>query len=428
MNILYINPYTPIPDNLAILHPPLGIGYLTTALKKAGHKVSFIDMPIIDGDKFDALTKQLGREQFGLIGITCVTITYAIAIKIAKFVKQLYPNIPIAMGGPHVTFTAKETLERFSCVDFIIMHDGEEASVQLVEALENNDASFSKICGLAYRDATGKIYVNKLNNPTMDLDVYGFPDRTIFDIPYYLNRDYETVIMTSRGCPNRCAFCSTSVMGRVCRFHSIEHVIDEIKLVLELGFQSVFFGDDTFPADKQRTFNLCNEIIKRGLKFDWTCNMRVIDVEPHLIKLMHQAGMYRTFIGYESFDEETLTRFKKGSNVDMQIKAAEILRAEGVELHSSMIVGGANDTEDSVIRNVEFLRSVIRPTIATFNTIELRPGTDAYLHPEKYGYHISNKYWYENLDCINGIHVRTDNLSEIDIRRLCAKCYEKFYS
>lgn len=419
----------PIDDQLTIRHPPLGIGFLSTALKAAGHSVYFIDLPMIPIEKrMNVIHEYLEKLTDVVIGITCVTQSYSVALSIAEYIKINWPSISVIMGGPHVTFTAYETLSRHKQIDYVIMHDGEEATVKLVNAIEERKSDLHSINGLAYRNEHNEIIIVPCRSPEMNLDIYGYPDRSIFDIPRYLENDYETVIMTSRGCPNRCGFCSSSVMGRTYRTNSIEHVLQEIQSVLDMGFQSVFFGDDTFAADVNRIIQLCDAIISSSIKFDWTCNMRVRDVEPKLIEKMHKAGMYRTFIGYESFDETVLTQFRKGSNFKMQVEAAQILHEYGVELHSSMIVGCQNDTWDSVLKNVDFLRDIIRPTIATFNTIEIRPGTDVFLNPEKYGYYVADRFWYEKPNCTESIHVCTDNLSEQDIRNLCAAAYSRFYS
>lgn len=428
MHVVLINPYMPIEDSLTILHPPLGLAYISTWVKKFGHTVEFLDLPIIEPKtRKSVIEKAVLQNSKVLVGITCVTITYSIAIEIANFIKAIDATIPICVGGPHVTFTAIETLERFPCFDFVFRYDTEQEFAKLVNIMEEGTSDYSLVNNLTYRKGE-QIVSNPDMPPILNLDDLGFPDRTIFNIDRYLSNDYETVIMTARGCPNKCAFCSTSAMGRRYRSNTVAHIISEIEEVLGLGFKSVFFGDDTFPADRNKIISLCDEIISRNIKFEWTCNMRVLDVERNLIRKMKAAGMYRTFIGYESFDNDTLKSFKKGSNLDMQIRAAEILREEGVELHSSMIIGCASDTREMVLRNVDFLKEQIRPTLATFNTIELRPGTLAYQNPEQFGYIMEDKYWYEKSGCIDSIHVRTVNLTANDIRTLCFECYKRFYT
>ena len=428
MNIVFINPYMPIDDKLTILHPPLGFGFLSTALKKKGNNVCLLDLPLIlPAERMQVIDDCLRKNEGGIVGFTCVTQTYAIALKLAEYIKEKFPPFYILFGGSHVTFTAKETIERFGFVDYVLTYESEYTIVELTEFLKVKKGSIDEIQGLVYRDTSGKACQTKNRLAETDIDLFGFPDREIFDMKHYLKCDYETVVMTAKGCPNRCAFCSSCLIGQKHRVNSINHVIKELKMVLGMGFRSVFFGDDTFPADRERTIKLCDEIIRQKIRFEWTCNMRVIDVEEELIKKMRSAGMYRTFIGFESFDDKTLKQLGKGSSLEKQIMASKILKKEGVELHASMIVGCASDTIESIKNNVCFLRDIIRPTIATFNTIELRPGTEAYKYPEKYGFFMKNPFWYERTDCVNDIHVSTANLTAAEIRLLCAKSYEWFY-
>ena len=118
---------------------------------------------------------------------------------------------------------------------------------------------------------------------------------------------------------------------------------------------------------------------------------------------------------------------KKGSNIDMEIRAAKILNNLEIELHASMIVGCANQCKSDIISNTKFLKEVIQPTIATFNTIELRPGTDIYNNPKKYGFFMDNSYWYEDPLCAEKIHAKTKYLNEQEIRDVCFECYTIFY-
>lgn len=429
MHVIFINPSSPINDKLTIRHPPLGIGYMSTQLKKYGHQVTLIDMPMLDNPEKE-LHQQLSKVTTkAIVGITCVSQTYAISLLIAKNIKKLYSNFKIVLGGPHVTFTAHETLERHNYIDYVIRFEAEYAICKLVEVMSASPFNIRKIAeveNLVFR-VNDKIIINELGNCIMNLDSVGYPDRDIFDTQKYLRNDYETVMMTARGCVNNCSFCSTTKMGRLYRCHSVKHVIEEIKKCCDLGFKSFFIADDTFPADKDRTIKICEAILSKNIKVNWTCNMRVKDVDVKLLSKMKEAGMYRAFVGFETFDNVALKHMKKGSNIEMAIKASEVFNQLGVELHASMIVGCANQNKRKILNNVEFLKNTIKPTIATFNTIELRPGTDIYKKPEEYGYWMDNPYWYEDPYCTEQIHVRTKYLKEKEIREICYECYSIFY-
>jgi radical SAM superfamily enzyme YgiQ (UPF0313 family) len=259
----------------------------------------------------------------------------------------------------------------------------------------------------------------------MDLDRYGFPDRSLFDMRRYLEYDYETVIMTARGCPSRCTFCSTTIAGRAARWNSPEHVVDEMEEVIGLGFSSIFFGDDTFSGDPRRAIEICAEIERRGVSIPWTSNMRAQDARPQVLEAMVRAGAYRVFVGFESVRETTLRLVKKGTSPARLYKTARRIMAAGLELHASFIVGAPGDTHDSLAATLDFIR-LVNPTVATFNVMEPRPGTDVFAQPAHYGLEILDRYWYETTGWLTMPVCRTESLTAEEIREWVSRCYDEF--
>jgi anaerobic magnesium-protoporphyrin IX monomethyl ester cyclase len=284
-----------------------------------------------------------------------------------------------------------------------------------------------RVAGLAFRGDSGAVVETPVAPPVRDLDTLGHPDRSIFDMDAYLRNDYETVVMTSRGCPSHCAFCSTSLAGRTYRWNSPDHVVDEIEEVLDLGFESIFFGDDTFAGNSKRLTAICDEIVARGLKFTWTCNMRAQDARPRLLEAMRTAGAYRVFVGFESIQAETLKLVRKGSMPEQMVDKARLIQEAGLELHSSFIVGAPGDTHESLRATLDYIRA-LNPTIATFNSMEPRPGTDLYANPEAYGIEMPDPYWYETTAWTHGPVCSTRDLSSREIRDWVDRCYTEFCS
>jgi radical SAM superfamily enzyme YgiQ (UPF0313 family) len=243
----------------------------------------------------------------------------------------------------------------------------------------------------------------------------------------YLAYDYETVVMTARGCPSRCTFCSTTIAGRTARWNSPRHVVDEIETVIGLGFSSIFFGDDTFSGDPGRAIAICHEINRRGINIPWTSNMRAQDARPQVLKAMTEAGAYRVFVGFESIQEKTLRLVKKGTSPARLYKTAARIIAAGLELHASFIVGAPGDTPESLGATLDFIR-LVNPTVATFNVMEPRPGTDVYRNPEKYGITIPDPFWYETTSWLNLPVAHTQAMSQEEIRDWVSRCYDEFCS
>lgn len=426
MRILFVNPHYPAAPATFLLHPPLGYGYLAAHLKREGHDVQHVDLPLTNNHPCGVLA---ALEAFApdMVAVTSVAQSYTQALEVAATVKAARPGCAVVFGGPHVTFVAAQCLRRHTTVDFVLKFDGENSLVELCHALDAGASALRRVAGLVFREESGTVVETSVAPPVRNLDTLGHPDRSIFDMEWYLRNDYETVVMTSRGCPGRCAFCSTSLAGRVYRWNNSGHVVDEIEQVLALGFESVFFGDDTFAGNSKRLMVICEEIIARDFRFAWTCNMRAQDARPRLLEAMRSAGAYRVFVGFESIRSDTLRLVRKGLLPEQMLAKARLIQEMGLELHASFIVGAPGDTHESLRATLDYIRA-LNPTIATFNTMEPRPGTDIYAHPEAYGIEMPDPYWYETTDWMRRPVCSTRNLSSTEIKDWVQRCYTEFCS
>jgi len=335
----------------------------------------------------------------------------------------------VVFGGPHATFVADECLRRHPSVDYVLLYDAEQSIVALCAAISQGHEApdaLANVPGLCYRRGAGA-HRTVPEPPRTDLDALGRPDRSIFDLEPYLAYDYETVVMTARGCPSRCTFCSTTLAGRRARWNSPGHVCDELEEVLELGFSSVFFGDDTFSGSGKRAIAISEEMVRRGIDVPWTSNMRALDAKPAVLEAMRAAGAYRVFMGFESIQKHTLKLVKKGMNAERLLAKAELVKDAGLELHASFIVGAPGDTHDTLSATLDYIR-LLDPTIATFNVMEPRPGTDVFAHPDRYGLTIPDRYWYETTSWLAMPVCHTETLSQQCIREWVDRCYREFCS
>ncbi len=424
MKILFVNPHYPHDPYTLLLHPPLCYAYMTTHLKAAGHDVRHADLPFL-GNTVSALGPVIDDFQPEIVGVTSVAQSYAQALEIARAVKESNRSPLVVFGGPHVTFIADECLSRHPAVDFVLAYDSEESMVDLCAALAGG--RLDRVPGLHYRDEDGEPVSTTATGPIMDLDVLGRPDRSIFDLRPYLDYDYETVVMTARGCPSHCTFCSTTIAGRRARWNGPAHVCEELEEVLGYGFSSVFFGDDTFSGNPTRAIAICDEIRLRGLELPWTSNMRAQDARPKVLEAMREAGAYRVFMGFESIQKATLRLVKKGATPERMIEKARMVKEAGLELHASFIVGAPGDTDETLAATMDYIR-LLNPTVATFNVMEPRPGTDVYRNPQRYGIAIPEPYWYETDSWLDLPVCRNEALSQEEIRYWVNRCYFEFCS
>lgn len=428
LKVLFVNPHYPHDPHTLLLHPPLCYGYMARHLKAAGHDVRHVDLPFLGNDPA-ALAPALDEYRPDLVGITSVAQSYSQALELARLVKESRWAPPVVFGGPHVTFIAAECLRRHPAVDYVLLYDAERSIVELCDALAagGGEEDIRQVSGLSYRTEDGTIGVTAPAPPLMELDELGLPDRSIFDLKSYVDYDYETVVMTARGCPSRCTFCSTTIAGRKARWNSPAHVCDELEEVVGHGFRSVFFGDDTFSGDPKRAVAICDEIKARGIAIPWTSNMRAQDARPPVLEAMREAGAYRVFMGFESIQKATLRLVKKGATPERMVEKARLVMDAGLELHASFIVGAPGDTDETLAATLDYIR-LLNPTVATFNVMEPRPGTDVFHNPQRYGITIPDPYWYESSSWLDLPVCRNEQLSQEQIRDWVDRCYLEFCS
>jgi anaerobic magnesium-protoporphyrin IX monomethyl ester cyclase len=422
LKITLINPRIPL-ENI-ILHPPLGIGYIAMMLKKSNHDVNIIDMPILNLS-YDDLKKEIAKQKPDLIGISTMTKTFAEGVMAADACKEVYPKVPVVMGGPHVTFKPEETLERQKSIDIIVIYEGEYTMPELAEAIEKNK-NLDDIEGIAFRK-NRKIFKTKIREPIKNLDALPYPNRNLFPIKLYMEKDDETTLITARGCPYRCKFCSTTIMGRYLRLRSIENVMPEVDHVLSLGFKSIFISDDTFTYNKERVIKMCKEFIRNKFDFRWTCNMRIDNAWEDMLKWMKKAGCYRVFIGAESSATSVLENINKKITQNQTIDSVKKIQKAGIEVHASFALGMPGETPETIRQTVNFAKK-LKPGMISFNILTPYPGTEIYEQPEKNGIIMPDKLWYEKRNWPYNLITGTKRITPQRLRKLVKEAYISYCS
>jgi anaerobic magnesium-protoporphyrin IX monomethyl ester cyclase len=271
--------------------------------------------------------------------------------------------------------------------------------LEIVEAKKRKE-DFSKIKGLAFKRHLKNIMDNpEANNDDVvitpprelisNLDSLPFPARDFFDNEAY-KRYYKrkfgyttTSIMSSRGCPFSCDFCSKPVFGNVFRARSARNVAYEIEDVLSYGYDRVFFQDDCFTLDQQRVNEICNEIIRRKLKLNWECLSRVDNVDYGESSKMKEAGCSRIFFGIESGNNEVLQNIiKKQFTAEQAKKAVETAASAGIKTGAFFILGYPGETNETILQTIHFASSLPLDYLS-FTLPYPIPGTGLYRRVEK---------------------------------------------
>ena len=422
MNILLVSPagsdiYAKVKSQL----PPLGLGYIAAVVREEGHDVKIVDLGL---DK-KALTGSL-IDGSDVVGISADTTRYPEAVEIAKRVKD--SGKIVVMGGYHVSFLDKEALDT-GVVDFIVRGEGEYIFLELIKTLEEQ-GDLHKVKGISWLD-NGEYVRNAEALPPKDLDLMPMPARDLMSITEYANKMDGmpfTNLVTSRGCPFNCYFCSSSKFGGLAwRFRSAKSVADEIEFLYHTyGYKSFSIMDDNFTLSPKRVFDFADEVEARGLTdIKWWCFSR-IDIllrNEDMVKRMAEVGAYMIFLGLESSNEEVLDAYNKNIGNDDQQKAVELLRKYGIEIHGSYIIGDIHETEEMINNTINWARKVNART-TQFSILTPYPGTALYEDISR-----ENRFLHKKWELYDALHptIKLDNLKPEQVSKLLIKAYKKVY-
>lgn len=379
MRILFINAPSVFPVSPL---PPLGVGFLASILEEKGCEVRIIDLQV----ETRSLEEEIRTFEPLCVGITSVTSTYPSAIKIASAIKSFW-NGPLIMGGHHVSFRDREALET-GVVDVVARGEAEMTIWDLVRALDGQ-IPLGKVKGISY---TEQGHLKKTPDAPLveTLDELPWPARHLLPMKEYRKAVDVTQVLMSRGCPYACLFCSCTQMTRhTYRVRSPDDVAREIAHIKdEYYFEKIAFFDDFFTYDREIVLALCSHL--QDIHVSWSCATRVDFLDADLLQAMKNAGCFRIFVGAESGNQEVLNKLSKGTRLDNLKEIALYTKELGIELIPSFIIGLPWDTEENILKTIEFSHSLnIGPV--WFLPMTPFPGTPFYDNAEKYGIEIVEK-------------------------------------
>ncbi len=302
-----------------------------------------------------------------VVGISCFTFNRHACVKLAKVVKEVNKEINVVFGGPHSSVMYSQLLQNYEDIDIIVLNEGEITFLELINNLKNNK-SLENVSGIIYRK-NGNITNNGFRKPLENLD----------ELPIPANYFRYKRIITSRGCPGRCIFCDTPYLwGQKIRLRSANNVVNELEILnRKYGISSFIMSDDTFTFNKNRTIEICKEIIKRNLKITWDCRSRVNLICEERLRWMKKAGCTSVSYGVESGSQKILNNLKKGITTEQIKKAAFLTKKFGLNLNYFIIVGSPGETDDTIRETMRVIEETKPTSIFTF-IMQLTPGTEIY--------------------------------------------------
>jgi anaerobic magnesium-protoporphyrin IX monomethyl ester cyclase len=374
--------------------PPLSLTYLASVLIQEGIEVKILDFLVTQYHP-RKLKRELEEYRPQLVGATCVTLNYPIARRILKTCKAFDPRIFTAIGGPHVTFALEETLLQSPWIDAIVIGEGERTLVQLARAVEEGKG-IHHVPGIAFAD--GGLVVNTPPQARIeDLDQLPLPARELLPMARYRALGTPCTVITSRGCPFSCTFCSGRRMfGPKVRFRSPGFVVDEIeRLQRDFGLAKINIVDDTFTVNHKHAQAVCEEMLRRNLKTKWSVFARVDTISEDLAQLMKQAGCEWMLFGVESADEEILKTIRKGFTINEVQSAVKIAAEAGINVFNSFILGLPGESRDTAQKSLAFGDELCQKYGAKygFHMLSPLPGTEIYERAKDYGIRILSRNW-----------------------------------
>ncbi|MCX7913591.1 MAG: B12-binding domain-containing radical SAM protein [Thermodesulfovibrionales bacterium] len=345
--------------------PRLGAVLLSTLLKQKGYYVRVFIEDISEPDWFFI-------ENSDVVCISTITSTALRAYQLAERFKK--NGSIIILGGIHPTFLPEEAIEH---ADYVIRGEGEQSLLQLMDYIQKGSPSITSILGLTYKDKNGRIIHNPTSPYIEDLNSLPEPD---FSLIHNWKASYFYPISTSRGCPFNCKFCSVIEMfGRKYRYKSVESTIKEIRNILNPKQKTkIFFVDDNFTANKERTKKILKGILSEKLNISWSAQTRVdIAKDDELLRLMVESGCDTLHIGFESINPRTLEAFDKKQTIDENIKCVKKLKEYSLKIHGMFILGADTDDVETIKRTLEFANNLRIDTVQ-FLMLTPLPGTIIY--------------------------------------------------
>ncbi|MBE9516112.1 MAG: radical SAM protein [Proteobacteria bacterium] len=381
--------------------PPIGLSYIATATRRAGHDVMFLDLLINDKA---SLQQAIAEFEPDVIGMSVRNIDNLVHQRVKSHIDVLaqqireikeHSDVPLVLGGPAISILGTRVLDHLDA-DYCVVGEGEISFPLLLKCLENKK-DVSHIPGLCYRNKIGL----QSNPPQVQKQFADSGMAQWINWPKYQQRGATWSIQSKRGCPLSCSYCTySSVEGCGIRKRNPVDVVDEIEYVANTIKPRCFeFVDSTFNLPPSHTVEICEEIIRRGLKIRLTAmGVNPLGITKELLELMKRAGFNSMMITPESASDIVLERMKKGFAADEVYRSAELAKKSGIPSMWYFMLGAPGETRATVEETMRFVESMLphKGFLSMFTTgIRVLPGTELARDSIEEGYFSADEDFWE---------------------------------
>lgn len=341
--------------NVTGTYPPLALAYLAATVREGGYRPV-----IVDGEAplrpLSSVMREIPPDTV-LIGVSTTTLAWPAVRQAAAVLKKSFPGVPVVVGGPHVTAFPEETL-RYSEFDVGVIGDGEHSLMELLSRAEAG-RSLAGVPGTVYRE-NNAIQVDQQVCWVERLDDLPMPALDLLPLHRYRSvvvKSPFVTMLTSRGCPYKCSFCSQIYMGDKFRFHSADRIIAEMERAERaFGAKEIVMFDETFGANRRVAHEVFEEMQRRKFGFRWNARTRIDLLSDELLLAMRKSGCYMLHLGIESGTPRILEKMRKGITLEQVERVVRSAHRMGFRLHGYFMLGYPGETREEIEATVKLSR------------------------------------------------------------------------
>ena len=330
--------------------PNLSLCYLAALLEREGHAVAIVDSNALGLSIHDTI-RQVEGFLPDVVGFNILTESFHDTLGWIKPIKEAL-RVPVVVGGFHIKLYPRETMTH-RCIDYAVIGPGWKTLPELLAAIEDGARHIDRVKGIAYREDGDVVFTKPRQDPTT-LDDVPFPARHLLPNEHYttiLTRHWPiTVMLTGVGCPFRCLYCDMTGFSQL---RDPMNVVDEMEeCVKRFGFREIFVQDETFTVDRRRVVTICEEILRRGLKFDFAIRTRPDCVNKETLTMLKAAGCVRVNYGFEAADNEVARRIKRNIPIETMHDAVRWAKEAGLTTLGFFLLGCPGETVETIKKNI----------------------------------------------------------------------------
>jgi radical SAM superfamily enzyme YgiQ (UPF0313 family) len=358
---------------------PIGLGYIATAVKRAGFDLEILDLDLlrnISSEETEALIANISCDAV-LTG--CLVNGYS-KMKDLFYMIRRYHDVPIIVGNS-VGSSIPEIILNKTEADIVVFEEGDVTIVDLLRAIEDRrdlevKDILSDVKGIAWRDReTGEVVYNEEREMIEDLDSIPYIDYDLWDMERYIEMFKHTLpepypipfdeirafpFITSRGCLFKCSFCYHMFLGKRFRYRSIENLMKEVETVKnKYNINVAYFADDLTLFSKKQAKELADYFIDHDLNMHWSCCCRaglLDENDKELAEKLKKSGCFSLMFALESADEEILKAMNKKISLKEYKEQARLLHDVGIIVPTSIVLGYPQETPETIKKTFDFCR------------------------------------------------------------------------